>query len=63
MGLLPMVVLAVLNWLIYRAISRARALHASLNTSSTHRDRALNTRQTVILFLSFNSETFSVLQY
>ena len=28
MGLLPMVVLAVLNWLIYRAISRARALHA-----------------------------------
>ena len=40
MGLLPMLLLAVLNWLIYRAVSSARRHHVTLmsrSCSSSHR--------------------------
>ena len=40
MGLLPMLLLAILNWLIFRAVSSARRHHVSLmarSSSSSHR--------------------------
>ena len=40
MGLLPMLLLAVLNWLIFRAVSSARRHHVTLmsrSCSSSHR--------------------------
>ena len=39
MGLLPMLVLGVLNWLIYRAVSCARQHHVTLMA------RAMSTRR------------------
>ena len=32
-----MLLLSILNWLIFRAISRSRTLHASLISSNSHR--------------------------
>ena len=40
MGLLPMLLLAILNWLIFRAVSSARRHHVTLmarSSSSSHR--------------------------
>ena len=40
MGLLPMLLLAILNWLIFRAVSSARRHHVTLmarSASSSHR--------------------------
>ena len=52
MGILPMILLSVLNWLIYRAISRAHALRASLKTSNAHRrDSTMATVLTAIVIV------------
>ena len=52
MGLLPMVILSILNWLIYRAITRARALHATLKSGNSHRrDNTMATLLTAIVFV------------
>ena len=50
MGLLPMLLLSILNWLIFRAISRAHALHASLMSGNAHRrDNTMATVLTAIV--------------
>ena len=47
-----MVILSILNWLIYRAISRARALHATLKSGNSHRrDNTMATVLTAIVFV------------
>ena len=52
MGFLPMVILSILNWLIYRAITRARALHATLKSGNSHRrDNTMATVLTAIVFV------------
>ena len=52
MGLLPMVLLSILNWLIFRAISRAHALHASLMSGNAHRrDSTMATVLTAIVIV------------
>jgi len=52
MGLLPMLFLTILNWLIFRAISRARALHASLMSGNAHRrDSTMATVLTSIVII------------
>ena len=52
MGFLPMVILSILNWLIYRAITRARALHATLKSGNSHRrDNTMVTVLTAIVFV------------
>ena len=54
MGLLPMLILSILNWLIYRAITRARALHNSLKSGNSHRrDNTMATVLTAIVFVFF----------
>ena len=54
MGLLPMLILSILNWLIYRAITRARALHNTLKSGNSHRrDNTMATVLTAIVFVFF----------
>ena len=50
MGVFPMLLLSILNLLIFRAISRARHLHASLISSNSHRrDSTMATVLTAIV--------------
>ena len=50
MGVFPMILLSILNLLIFRAISRARHLHASLISSNSHRrDSTMATVLTAIV--------------
>ena len=55
MGLMPMLILATLNWLIYRAVSSARAHHVtlmSMSSSSSHRrDNTMSTVLTSIVLI------------
>jgi len=52
MGLLPMFLLSVLNCLIFRAVSRAHAHHASLMSSHAHRrDSTMATVLTTIVLI------------
>jgi len=52
MGLLPMLLLSILNWLIFRAISRAHALHNSLMSGNAHRrDSTMATVLTAIVIV------------
>ena len=52
MGLLPMFLLSVLNCLIFRAVSRAHAHHATLMSSNAHRrDSTMATVLTTIVLI------------
>ena len=52
MGLLPMFFLSVLNWLIFRAVSRAHAHHANLMSGNAHRrDSTMATVLTSIVLI------------
>ena len=52
MGLLPMLILSILNRLIFHAISRARTLHASLMSGNAHRrDSTMATVLTAIVIV------------
>ena len=52
MGVLPMFLLAILNYLIYHAVSNAQARHAHLKGNSTHqRDSTMATLLTSIVLI------------
>ena len=49
-----MMILSILNWLIYRAITRARTLHNTLKSGNSHRrDNTMATVLTAIVFVFF----------
>ena len=49
MGLLPMLLLAILNWLIFRAVSSARRHHVSLMSRSSSRSHRRDTTMSTLL--------------
>jgi len=61
MGVLPMLILAVLNWLIFRAVTSARARHVTLvsmsNSSSHRRDSTMSTLLSSIVLIFVTCHT------